>query len=155
MSKKKVLKEIRDLVESEFGYSIDSKTRERKFIIARAIYFKLAFDNTNCSLAVLGRSLNKHHATVLHALKCFDAYTIQPKLYQHELAIYQSINAELKENPIEQVTLLESIQMEKEEVLKIYKDINKRYMELKQKHNRMLKFYSKYEKKAVKNFVEL
>ena len=153
--KDKILKEIREMVEGEFGYSLDNKTREQRYVLARAVYYKLCYHHTKIGLTDIGRSLDKHHATVLHGLKVFDSFKIQPAFYKHELDIYHKISDVLKEEPVEEITIMEKIKREKEEVLKIHQEISEKYLRLKEKHNRMLKFYSKYEKKAVEHFVEL
>lgn len=52
----------------EFGYDWMENTRKRDTVYQRAIYFKLAKDYTNESLAKIGNSVGRDHATVLHAI---------------------------------------------------------------------------------------
>lgn len=153
--KDEILREIREMVEGEFKFSLDNKTRKQRYVLARAVYYRLCHEHTNIGLTDIGRSLEKHHATVLHGLKVFNLFKVQPALYKYELDIYRKISALLTIDPIEDMTIVEKIQKEKEEVLKIHSDMSKKYLELKEKHNRMLKYYSKYEKRAVEQFVEL
>jgi len=52
-----------------FGVDIKKKSRKREYVYARACYYKLLRDKTACSLTSIGETLNKNHATVLHALR--------------------------------------------------------------------------------------
>ena len=63
------LKEILDFVIRETTEDITSKSREQAVTDARAIYFKLVREHTNFSFKAIGESLNKNHATVIHAVK--------------------------------------------------------------------------------------
>jgi hypothetical protein len=80
---------IKQLVEEELGYNIDVKSRKRKIVYGRAIYFKICKDRTNLSLYEIGQTLNLNHATVIHSLKnVFTSF----KLYNPEyLTIYKRI----------------------------------------------------------------
>ena len=60
---------IKNLVESELGIDITSKSRKRELVYARAIYFKICKDRTSLSLQEIGETLNLHHATVLHSIR--------------------------------------------------------------------------------------
>ena len=59
---------IKNLVESELGIDITSKSRKRELVYARAIYFKICKDRTNLSLKDIGKTMQLDHATVLHAI---------------------------------------------------------------------------------------
>ena len=63
------LKEILEFVIRETTEDITSKSREQAVTDARAIYFKLVREHTNFSFKAIGESLNKNHATVIHAVK--------------------------------------------------------------------------------------
>ena len=99
----------------------------------------------------IGELLSKDHATVLHGLKLFKTFQIQPKHFRRELETYKAISDELLDSPKQESTLLERIKKEKQEVLKIHAEIQDKYMNLKDKHNRMLKYFSKYERNAYEN----
>jgi len=68
----KVCNNLIDLIEQELGLDITHKTRYRKYVYARKIYYKILYIDTKLSLASMGRSLVQTHATVLHALNNFD-----------------------------------------------------------------------------------
>ena len=59
----------RNSINNTFNIKIQDKTRRRDVVYPRAIYYKLASDFSGESLASIGRTVNKDHATVLHACK--------------------------------------------------------------------------------------
>lgn len=59
---------IRGFVESNLGIVLSKNTREREYVEARALYFKICRDFTQHSFADIGKTLSKNHATVLHAI---------------------------------------------------------------------------------------
>lgn len=63
-----MLEFIKNAMIFEFGYDWMENTRKRETVYQRAIYFKLAKDYTNESLARIGNSVGRDHATVLHAI---------------------------------------------------------------------------------------
>lgn len=64
--------EIREYVESKLKVNLESESRERKFIYARAIYYELCNlyakndKNKRISLKQIGKSIGYDHATVIH-----------------------------------------------------------------------------------------
>jgi len=64
----KQLDEIKKYIESSLKIKLKYKTRQRKYVYARALYFKLAKEYTKHSLHSIGKSMNVNHATVLHAI---------------------------------------------------------------------------------------
>ena len=64
----KQLQEIENYIESSLNIKLKWKTRQRKYVYARALYFKLAKEYTKHSLHDIGKSMNVNHATVLHAI---------------------------------------------------------------------------------------
>lgn len=65
-----MLQFIKSYVEKEFQIKdLSTKNRSRSFVSARAVYYKLAKEETKLSLPIIGRSIRKTHATVLHGLK--------------------------------------------------------------------------------------
>lgn len=163
MRNEKTLKEIRKVVEQEFNLNINKKIRSNEYVYARAVYYKLCKVITQAPLADIGKTLNKNHATVLHGIRIFDSFLIQKVFYKTELSIYKKIldvyTEDKEKNPS---TLIEKIKAEKlklskekQEVIKIYQDINNKYLELKRKHNHMLKFFCKYEPNAYDKYAEI
>jgi hypothetical protein len=60
---------IKEIVEDFYKLKIDSNTRQRKYVEARAIYYKLLRDNSRMSLEAIGKTMNRNHATALYSLK--------------------------------------------------------------------------------------
>lgn len=63
---------IETIVTEVTGYNIQSKTRSRKVVEARAIYYYLCKKYTNYSLKDIGSTVGKDHATVIHGLKAIN-----------------------------------------------------------------------------------
>jgi len=62
--------EIKTIVEEHFNVNLKIKSRKKHFVEARYIYFKLCMDYADKkTLAAIGKSLNKDHATVLHGIR--------------------------------------------------------------------------------------
>lgn len=59
----------RDIIERFYNIKLDNKSRERKYVYARAIYYYVCRKYSNYNLAQIGKSLNKNHATVLHGIR--------------------------------------------------------------------------------------
>ena len=60
---------IKNLVEKEFDLQLKRKTRRRVYVEARAIYYMLLREKGRMSFANISETLDKNHATVLHAVK--------------------------------------------------------------------------------------
>lgn len=68
----KILKLLKEEIEFKTEIDLSSKSRRRENVYARSLYFKICKKVTNCSLASIGRTVNRDHATVLHGIKVFD-----------------------------------------------------------------------------------
>jgi len=63
------LKDIREFVEKKLELNISNKTRKRKYIDARSLYFKICRDFTLSTFEEIGETLRLNHATVIHGVK--------------------------------------------------------------------------------------
>lgn len=66
--------ELKIAIENASGFEwseITSKKRDRKLCDARAIYCKLRYNEIK-HLSMIGKEINRNHATVIHALSVFD-----------------------------------------------------------------------------------
>lgn len=65
---------LKSIINEINGVDIDLKTRNRKVVHARRMYYKILRLHTNMSLDAIGKTLkvNQNHATVLHQVKMFD-----------------------------------------------------------------------------------
>ena len=57
-----------DLLSAEFGIDITKPTRQRAYVDARKIYARILTDK-GWSLNRIGRTIGKHHSTIIHYLK--------------------------------------------------------------------------------------
>lgn len=66
------MEKFKELIENYYGITLTEKSRKQVYIQARYIYFYLCRNFTNFSLAKIGASVGKDHATVLNGLKKLD-----------------------------------------------------------------------------------
>lgn len=153
-----ILQEIKHLVEKELELNLDYKTRKREYVFARAVYYRLCNEFTKCSLTSIGKEVNKDHATVIHGLKVFKSFQSFPNMYQSELRAYNNIYPALKivsDELKKPETLLERITNERQEMMNERNKSIQDYNTLKDKHNKLLKYFSKYEKNAYDKYAEI
>lgn len=92
---------LEKIVSTITGRDIRSKSREHKNIIARSIFYKIAYDFLKRSGYSLGaksyisKYMGRNHATVLHSLKNFDRditpYTVNKKMYDRSYEVFESV----------------------------------------------------------------
>ena len=92
--------QIKQLIETELNIEINAKSRKRKNVYARAIYFKICRDRTHLSLKELGDTLKLNHATELHGLNnVFPTFEI----YNHDyMEVYSKIKNSEEYIPVEE-----------------------------------------------------
>jgi chromosomal replication initiator protein len=73
---------IRAIVNGRFKIDISSKCRERRFIDPRFIYALLCKKYTLESTTRIGLTINRHHASILHAIKQGEIYLEQDKEFE-------------------------------------------------------------------------
>jgi DNA-binding transcriptional MerR regulator len=71
MIKEEIKNKILNTIQKVTGVDLTTKTRKYEFIEARMIYYKLLRDR-GYSLQEIGDTLDKNHATVLHAINVFE-----------------------------------------------------------------------------------
>ena len=106
------LTKIKEIVDEMVGFDISTKRRQRHLVYARFLYCKIAKqENPLLTVAVIGKSIKRDHATVLHALKNVDYVLEQDKdilkLYHR---IIEVINRYKIDNRIETTTLKEEVE---------------------------------------------
>ena len=74
---------IKELILKELGLDVNQESRKREIIEARSLYFYLLKKlYPKMSLASIGESMDKNHATVIHSLKNYPVYEqYNSKLY--------------------------------------------------------------------------
>ena len=60
---------IKNLVEDHYQINITAATRKRHFVEARAVYFTLLRKYTRMSLEAIGKSVGRHHSSVLYNIQ--------------------------------------------------------------------------------------
>ena len=63
---------IQKLLIKLFENDFTIKSRKRKNVYQRAVYYKLCEDFTTCCLTDIGESVGRDHATVIHSRKIFN-----------------------------------------------------------------------------------
>ena len=97
------------IVSTITGRDIRSNSRDHKNVIARSIFYKIAYDflkRSGCNLGAksyIAKYIGKNHATVLHALKNFDRditpYAMNRKMYDKSYEVFQSTTASMESAP--------------------------------------------------------
>jgi hypothetical protein len=92
---------LEKIVSTITGRDIRSNSRDHKNVIARSIFYKIAYDflkRSGCNLGAksyIAKYIGKNHATVLHALKNFDRdinpYAMNRKMYDKSYEVFQSL----------------------------------------------------------------
>ena len=80
---------IKRIIEKEIGERIDTRNRRRDLTYARAVYCQIGRD-LGLSLAAIGETLNRDHATVLHALRVIYPFAMEQGYYSR---LYQTLSA--------------------------------------------------------------
>jgi predicted nuclease with TOPRIM domain len=85
---------VKEIVEDYYKLKIDTKTRQRKYVEARAIYYKLLRENSRMSLEAIGKTVNRDHATAIHSLKQIKDWLEYDKEIKRD---YNTINSRLQD----------------------------------------------------------
>lgn len=144
---------IRKLVEQYYELDITSQTRKRKYVEARAMYYKLVRDNTRLSLEAIGKTVSRDHASVLHGVNTLSDWvetdpTIKGRyrLLKKQLQEMSSIASKHDLiNEVDQAVVLELTNLRKSyrELLEENKTLIADYENLRVKHDKREKFYTK------------
>lgn len=148
----KQTKEVaKTIVNNYFGLDISRNTRQRRYVVARSIFYKILRYNTKMSFQDIADTFNKNHATVLHAIKQLDGYME----FDSSLKIdYITIN-DLFLNTVDKLLTekfndIESIDPQYIDILNSFNQLSRKYDKLKQIHNDLVisseKVNQKYKK---------
>ena len=100
MTKEKV-KAIKKIVSSICSVNLNSNTRKRETINARAICYKILRDECGMSYNLIGKQFSKNHATILHACKEFKFFIMSDRQmerdYKNALSIWKDESIDYKE----------------------------------------------------------
>ncbi len=102
------LNQIKTLLITLFKNDFSQPDRQRHNVYQRAVFCRLCRELTPYSLAEIGKTINKDHASVLHGLKIFKSFEIwNEDMY---LTIYKKAKLKLEEkysfaNPCLQISI--------------------------------------------------
>ena len=83
------IEEILRLVELDVHADLNTKSRKRELVYARAIYYKLARDLTLRSYDSIGKLVSRDHSSVLHGIRLFD--TVISEYEMEYLKVYKEL----------------------------------------------------------------
>ena len=154
MTETKILDEIKDMVNAELSVDILQKNRKQEVVYARALFCRLAYLNTHHSFSSIGQYIGRNHATVLHAVRnIFPMFEKQSTMFKMYLEAHDKIRKTIYNiDPDKKRSLAETLFDEKMSMLKTVRDVKKELNDLKEKHNRMLKYYTKFEENALEKY---
>lgn len=153
--REKTLQEIKTLVERDLMVNLSHKTRKQKFVFARAVYYALSKRFTKYSLELIGKQVDRDHATVMHGLKVFSQMENQASMFEDELQAYAIISEMLELKVVNEETHLEKLFRQRNEMTEERNEVINKYETLKEKHNKLIKYFSKFERNAYDKYAEL
>jgi len=105
------LTKIKEIVDEMVGFDISTKRRQRHIVYARFLYCKIAkAENPLLTTSVIGKAVNRDHATVLHALKNVDIVLSQDKdILNLYYRIVEVINRYKLDNRVQHTNLQDAI----------------------------------------------
>ncbi len=126
---------IKNLVEEEFKVQIIRKTRRRKYVEARAMYYKLLLDKKNMTLDEIAKTLNKHHATVLNGKKKLSDWMETDSNIE---SIYRGLEKRVDAIIGKYPDKFEKTKSERQLYISEYEELEGRYRALRGRHNLLL-----------------
>lgn len=138
MNKKyKSLIKIKKLVEADLGLDdISKKTRQRDYVFARFLYYKVARDVCKSSLSNIGKVVKRDHATALYGISKFDDLVDYNKDFRYLKDSYHSVSMQASEyitdNLVDLSSILDSIDKISEDLQSIKSAVIKISYESKQ-----------------------
>ena len=105
------LTKIKEIIDEMVGFDIGTKRRQRHIVYARFLYCKIAkAENPLLTTSVIGKAVNRDHATVLHALKNVDIVLSQDKdILNLYYRIVEVINRHKIDNRVQHTNLQDAI----------------------------------------------
>lgn len=99
MKQIKMLRLIKQKVEQDLGLSnIAIRSRQRDYVFARFLYYKIAHENCRTSLSNIAKAVDRDHSTVVYGIRQFDELlTFNAKEYKYLQDAYDNISISLQE----------------------------------------------------------
>lgn len=139
------------IVNNYFNISISRNTRQRRYVLARSIFYKLLRDNTKMSFQEIANIFNKNHATVLHSIKQLDGYMeFDSSLRIDYITINRMFLDSVDKMLTEKFTDAEFDNPQYIELITSFNELKNKYNKLKEIHNILVvdseKINEKYKK---------
>ena len=141
---------IKKLVEKETGVAdISVNSRKRHIVESRAVYYKLCrvfLPKRYNTLSVIGDTVNRDHASVLHGLKLFDSFSDKKHFVLYRKA-YDKLFKILKSTmPVDVLDNIDMIDSFIENLSKENVKLKTEYLSIADEHQRLKEKYYKLEK---------
>lgn len=118
------LEKLDKIVSSSFGVDIKSKSRDTHNVMARVVFYDLAYNKFKVtSLSMIGKYVGRTHATVLHSIN--NTLPSMPKFYKHHDSIYKDILRKIfYDNDFDETDYmkLEKLRLQYNDLLEKYND---------------------------------
>jgi len=139
------------IVNNYFNISISRNTRQRRYVLARSIFYKLLRDNTKMSFQEIASIFNKNHATVLHSIKQLDGYMeFDSSLRIDFITINHMFLDSVDKILTNKFNDLEFVDPQYMEIITSFNELKNKYEKLKAIHNSLVidseKINEKYKK---------
>lgn len=100
------VKALKNIVEKVCDINLSHNSKERAYVNARAICYKILRDNDKMSYQFIGSQFKRHHATIMYSIKDFRYLILSDRQmernYNKSLAIWTDEAGEYEElNPLE------------------------------------------------------
>ena len=100
---------IKNLVQEHYGIDIAESTRKRHYVEARAMYFSLLRKYTRLSLEAIGKTVGRHHASVIYNIQQLEGWLkYDKKLYSDYEYLSNTLAVQEQETNNQDIENLES-----------------------------------------------
>jgi hypothetical protein len=129
-----ITSELKRIIKDETNIDLENEhtliCRDRDFVEARAMYYNLLRQYTNMTYTKIGKTVNKNHASVLHACNSFDYWLKQD---EGLLNVYTKIKEQFRKY-LGYEKADKKLEYNLERLLENYLELKKQYEQLKDKY---------------------
>jgi trans-aconitate methyltransferase len=143
---------IKNIVQKEFKLQLKRKTRRREYVEARAMYYKLLREKNKMSFSDIARTLDKNHATILHAISGLNDWI---ETDTNIKSIYNTLEQKVQDIKTKYPEKFSEFKTEKELYEVALEEMQEKHNELQVRYNYLLGHLKKYNEKTYKRFKNL
>lgn len=129
-----ITSELKRIIRKETNIDLENKDvlicRDRDFVEARAMYYNLLRQYTNMTYTKIGKTVNKNHASVLHACNSFEYWLKQD---EGLLNVYTKIKEQFRKY-LGYEKADKKLEYNLEILLENYLELKRQYEQLKDKY---------------------